>query len=293
MTEFKKLHPIVNFLFFLFTIGFSMVFTHPVCLVISFVCALFSRHFAAERPTAKGIACAIVLFLSAALITPVFSHEGVTIITYLPSGNPLTAESVLYGFAAAVMLMCVLVWFTSFNAVMTSDKIIYLAGKLIPSLSLVFSMCLRFVPRFSAQIKKIAQSRKTFDAENKKNPFARIKNSLSVLSAAISLNLESSVETADSMKCRGYGLPHRTAYTNYRIVPRDIFWIFWILSLSAYIFVGKISGTLDFAYYPYIKYMQPTYFSASVFFAYFLLCATPVIIEIKEARKWKALKSKI
>ena len=40
------------------------------------------------------------------------------------------------------MLGCVVVWFVSFNAVMTSDKFVYLFGRVIPALSLVLSMTL-------------------------------------------------------------------------------------------------------------------------------------------------------
>ena len=34
---------------------------------------------------------------------PAFDHEGATLLAYLPSGNPLTLESIAYGVAAAVM----------------------------------------------------------------------------------------------------------------------------------------------------------------------------------------------
>ena len=40
----------------------------------------------------------------AALINPAFNHEGATLLTYLPSGNPLTLESILYGLAAGARL---------------------------------------------------------------------------------------------------------------------------------------------------------------------------------------------
>ena len=84
----------------------------------------------------------------AALVNPAFNHEGATILTYLPSGNPLTMESMFYGVAAAVMLASVVLWFSSYNEVMTSDKFVYLFGRIIPALSLVLSMALRFIPKF-------------------------------------------------------------------------------------------------------------------------------------------------
>lgn len=39
MNEFKTYHPIVNFVYFIFVIGFSCVFMHTVCLMISLLCS--------------------------------------------------------------------------------------------------------------------------------------------------------------------------------------------------------------------------------------------------------------
>ena len=85
--------------------------------------------------TLKFIAMLLPLMLISALINPAFNHEGVTVIAYLPSGNPLTLESVLYGIVAASMVATVICWFSCFNKIMTSDKFIYLFGRIIPSLS--------------------------------------------------------------------------------------------------------------------------------------------------------------
>jgi hypothetical protein len=58
-------------------------------------------------------------------------------------------ESIVYGLAAAFMFVTVIIWFSCFNAVMTSDKFIYLFGKVIPALSLILAM----VPAPCAEIK--------------------------------------------------------------------------------------------------------------------------------------------
>lgn len=58
------------------------------------------------------------------------------------------------------MMVTVITWFSCCNVVMTSDKFVYLFGKLIPALSLILSMTLRFVPRFTAQIKVVTQAQR-------------------------------------------------------------------------------------------------------------------------------------
>ena len=58
------------------------------------------------------------------------------------------------------MLAAVALWFSCLSAVMTSDKFIYLFGRMIPALSLVLSMTLRFVPRFKRQFQAVAQAQR-------------------------------------------------------------------------------------------------------------------------------------
>jgi len=158
---FSSYHPIVNMLYFAFIIAFGMIFMHPVCLIISFVCAFsYSFYIKGKKAWKFNLAFILPVLILTAVINPVFNHQGMTILAYLPSGNPLILESVVYGGAAAFMLASVILWFSCYNAVMTSDKFVYLFGRIIPALSLILSMALRFVPRFTAQIKIISNAQK-------------------------------------------------------------------------------------------------------------------------------------
>ncbi len=113
----------------------------------------YSLYLRGKKAAKFGLKYMLPMFVVAALINPAFSHSGKTILSYLPNGNPLTLESIIYGIAAAVMLISVIIWFSCYNEVMTSDKFVYLFGRIIPALSLVLSMTLRFVPKFKAQIR--------------------------------------------------------------------------------------------------------------------------------------------
>lgn len=294
MNEFKTYHPIVNFIYFVFTIGFSMFFMHPLCLGISLVSGfLYSVMLKGKRAIKKNLMYMLPMLIAMALINPAFNHEGVTIIEYLPGGNPLTLESVVYGLAAASMIISVICWFSCYNEIMTSDKFIYLFGKIIPSLSLIISMTLRFVPKFSAQLKITANAGRCMGRDVSSGSIVkRAKSGLNILSAMTTWALENSVETADSMKSRGYGIPGRTAFSIYRFDSRDKKTLIFIIFLGIYSLVGNIAGGMYFRYFPSMKGADISVFGISVFVAYFLLCICPVIIEIMEVRRWKALKSK-
>ena len=212
---FSDCHPAVNFAYFALVLGFSMTLMHPVCLLISLTgacCYLARLH--GLRELGHSARWLVPMALLAALVNPAFVHQGVTILTYLPSGNPLTLESILYGLAAALLLASVVLWFRCFSAVMTSDKFIYLFGRAIPALSLVLSMTLRFVPRFRRQFHTVAQAQRFMGRDTGNGSLLqRCKNAMKVFSIMVTWSLESAIDTADSMRSRGYGQPGRTAFS--------------------------------------------------------------------------------
>ena len=184
---FGSCHPAVNFLYFVLVIAFSMCLTHPVCLLLS-VCGAVIYHavLLGPRSLRKSAVWMVPMAVLAAVINPAFTHQGVTILAYLPSGNPLTLESMLYGLASAALLSATLLWFSCYNTVMTSDKFIYLFGRVIPALSLVLSMTMRFVPRFRTQLHTVAQAQKYMgrDTENG-SLLRRTKNAMKVFMALL------------------------------------------------------------------------------------------------------------
>lgn len=295
MNEFKTYHPIVNFIYFVFVIGFSCFFMHPVCLGISLVSGFtYSVMLCGKKTIKKNLIYMLPVVVVMALVNPAFNHEGVTIIEYLPGGNPLTLESIVYGLCAAIMIVSVILHFSCYNEVMTSDKFIYLFGKIIPAMSLVISMTLRFVPKFLSQLKVVINAGRCMGRDvSSGSIIKRAKNGLNILSIMTTWSLENAIETADSMKSRGYGIPGRTAFSIFTFDKRDKKALVCILILGIYTFVGNLMGGMYFAFFPSIKIADASVFSVSVFAAYLMLCMSPVIIELWEVRKWKALRSKI
>lgn len=295
MNEFKTYHPIVNFVYFIFVIGFSCVFMHPVCLVISFFSSfIYSVVLKGKKVVKTNLIYMIPTLLFAALINPAFNHEGITIVGYLPSGNPLTFESIAYGIAAAIMIVSVICWFSCYTEIMTSDKFIYLFGRIIPSMSLIISMTLRFVPKFSAQLKVVTNAQRCMGRDvSNGSIIQRAKHGLLILSMMTTWALENAIETADSMKSRGYGHSGRTAFSIFTFDKRDKKALLCIVILGIYTLAGKLVGEMYFRYFPSLQASTFSVFGISVFISYFALCMCPIVIEIREVRKWKAIKSKI
>ena len=291
---FSNYHPFVNMLYFAVVTAFNMFFTHPACLVISFICAfIYSLYLSGKKALKFSLVYMLPMLIVTALLNPAFNHQGGTILTYLPGGNPLTLESIVYGIVAALMLMTVISWFSCFNKVMTSDKFVYLFGRIIPALSLILSMSLRLVPRFQSQIKVISNAQKCI-GRNVSNGslLQRMKHGIKILSIMVTWALENAIETADSMKSRGYGLPGRTAFSIFRFQKRDLYALIYIFVCGVYIFVGSLTEGLYFRYFPTIKGVLTEPYTVTLIFAYFALCIMPVMINIQEDKRWAAIQSK-
>lgn len=292
---FYSYHPLVNFLYFVFVFAFSMVFMHPVCLLVSLICAFtYSISLKGKKAIKFNFIFLLPMLLVTALINPAFNHEGVTIIAYLNTGNPLTLESIIYGIAASAMLAAIICWFSCYNEIMTSDKFVYIFGRIIPSLSLILSMSLRFVPKFKEQAKVISNAQRCIGRDvSNGGILERARHGITILSILVTWAMENAIETADSMKSRGYGLVGRTAFSIYHFEKRDKKALITILILGSYVLFGGIFGGLRWRYFPSMKGGSLNLFTISLWFAYATLCLVPVIIDRKEEHQWKVTQSKI
>ena len=293
--SFADFHPFNNFLYFALVIGFSLTLSHPLAQGIALICAMtYVISIDGKKSVLFLLKYCLPMVLLTAFINPAFNHEGTTILLYFSNGNPLTLESILYGFSAGAMLVTLLLWFASFNRVMTSDKFIYLFGKVIPALSLVLSMSLRFVPKFKSQMATVTEAQRSIGRDvSSGSLWSRTKTAILIFSIMITWALENAIETADSMKSRGYGLKGRTAFSIYRFDERDKYTLIWFGFCGMFLLSGTLLSAFGFRYFPNVRYASLDMTTIQFYCVYFALCITPVVLNLKEERKWKTLVSKM
>lgn len=285
--EFSAVHPAVSFFFFAAVITVTMLYMHPVLLLISFaaasggVCILKGA-----RKFFKLLLGLLPFLLIVAVINALFNNAGVTPLFYFSNGNAMTAEALTYGFFACLMFSTVVLWFSSFNVVMTSDKLLYLFGALSPSLSLMLSMALRFVPRFSQKIRAIRAAREGIGLSGSGGFIKRLKDGAKVLSSTVTWALEGSVTTADSMKSRGYGTHRRTYFSLYKFTSSDAAALIAMSLLLAALIASVASGGIYARYYPSIIISRFSPLSAVGTAAFAVLCFMPHIYLLKESYSW-------
>ncbi len=289
----QAIHPAVSLLYFTAVIVFAMFLMNPVCLTLSLLCSAATAVVLNGRKTVLfALKVILPLALLAIVINPFVNHRGVTVLGYLPWNNPLTLESILFGVASAVMLSSTVLWFSSFHTVMTSDKLVFLFGKTLPALGLMLSMSLRFVPKFNAELREVRNAQRLLFPE-KSGLIPRIKSAVRVLSVMISRALEDSLETADSMKARGYGLKGRTAYSRYRMTGQDWFLLSVTIVLTAAIAVFCFCKTARFRYYPSITQLKSAADTFIFYGTYAVLLLIPLILTVGEGIRWRKYESNI
>jgi energy-coupling factor transport system permease protein len=297
---FSGLHPGPCYLFFAFVIVFTVVFMHPAVLALSFVCAsAYAFWLGRGKALRFTLAFLLPVMLLAAVLNPAFNHRGATILFYLFTGNPVTLESLIYGVAGALMIGAVIQWFYCYNAVMSSDKFLWLFGRAIPALALVISMTLRLIPRYTAQARRVAAAQRGLGHDVASgNLVARVRSGLGILSTLTTWALENAVDTADSMNSRGYGTGSRTAYSNYRLERRDL-GVTAVLALTALCCVSLVFfGGARVAFFP--TFVLDGDLLGSSWMGGALLCVLwavlaffPLALDIWEELKWRSLHSKI
>ena len=277
-------HPAVNMLFFAIVLLFGMMFYHPVLLGIAFAGAFVCSLLLCGRQTLRRFAAFLLpTWALVALVNTLFNHYGVTTLFFLPGGNRVTLEAVCHGLAVGGMAVTVFLWFTCYNAVVTSDKFLHGFGKRLPTTALLVSMTLRVLPLYARRLQMIRTAQRGIGGQTQ-----GVRGAVHTLGILTTWSLENAVETADSMKGRGYGLRGRTHYSRFVWTRRDTALIVWCLAAFVVIAVGMAAGLTRADYNPRIVFPARTAFTWIVYIVYALVCMTPMLLESVERCRGKS-----
>ncbi len=289
-TGFKSVHPISAFAFYVFAFVLSMTASHPFLIAGSFTASLVYDIKLSKRKAVEFLLK--IIFPMICLITlfnGLFSHYGVTILFKMHNGNSFTLEALIFGFVFSVRTASALLWLNSFNEIVTSDRFIFLFGRVSPKIALVISMVLRFIPLIRNQSDEIKKSEKgAGNQPTDKDFIGKVRHATRRLSILVSWTLEKGIDTADSMKARGYGLTGRTSYNSYRFKFNDVlFLIFTLVASLMFVFVGTMYKA---NYNPVIDIPMPDVLSS--FFILFIITVLlmPAFYDLREDRKWSISK---
>ena len=290
---FEACHPAVNFIFFAAAIYGAVIFKHPVFLAIAYICAFaYSVKRRGKRAVIFNL-CLLPLILAFALYYSSYHHFGVTVWKKNFIGNNMTLESFVYGLVIGLRFATLCMWLEAMFRVVSSDKVVYLFGKVSPLLSLFLTILLRLIPRIGQEARRINLAQKGIGrGSNQGNIFRRFVNCLRIFSMLITWMISALALESDSMRSRGSLLWGRTVFSIYRFDNRDrafVIALFTCITLTA---MGVILGASKMWYNPRIIWRSLSGIGIVTAIGYLALCAMPIALELWTEYRFRAARKR-
>ena len=250
--SFGEYHPLAALCYYIAVVILAAVIRSPLFLLSALgLVALVNVAQDGGRSLKRYLKAYLAMALAVALLNPLFSHRGATVLFYLGE-NAFTLEAVVYGLTAGMSLL-VIVWvFVSFNLIITGDKFLFLFGRVARQSALVAMMALGFIPRLRERLDElqlVLRARGAALADASLRERARLL--LEMVGALTAWTLEDGAQLAQSMTARGYGVSRRrTSFARYRWRRRDSGFVVLLALLMAAVAVLWPRAAQGFALYP-------------------------------------------
>lgn len=284
---FRSVHPLPGFLYYAVLMVLSVLLFHPLFLMTALF-AMIGLNFLHDggKQLRPWIRYYVLVGLIIILVNPLFSHRGAHILFYL-FDNPITLESILYGFTMMLSILTILVAFVSYNQIITSTKFIFLFSRISPKITLLMVIALRFVPLLQRRLKEISLVQRTRGIQTTQGTLRnRLKDGMKQQQIVLTWSLEEAVQTADSMNARGYGLGKRSSYEAYSMELRDWLVLMFMASTVVGCLVGWYFGFGLLTIYPAVEGL---FFGTREWLYYGCFCLflfIPVLLEGREKLRW-------
>lgn len=289
---FASLHPALSFAYFVLLVIYAMVFMHPVYLLSILLCTVILNILLDQGESLKkNIKFYLIMAGVIIVLNPLFTGRGATILFYFRD-RPVTLEAISYGVLFALTLLGILIAFLAYNRVITPDRFLYLFSSIAPKTTFNITVILRFIPLMKRRLQEITAVQQAIGGYTGKTKVQKAKEGMETLNILVSWSLESSLQTAASMRARGYETPgKRSSAVVYRLDKRDLFWLSFMSFTAVLSLVGLYFGYGQFEVYPRLDKLFPVFTWHYIVTLLFL--AFPIYIESRELIQWHFIRSKI
>lgn len=282
--ELGRLHPAVSLVLYLSLIVLSSACISPILTPFSFLTAVISCCTIGRKNRALPV-LKIMLPTAVIIVTlnALFNGNGVTVL-FTVFGRLVTLEAVAYGVLCVLAFSAAMLWACLLGEAVGADEAIYLFGGVSPFVALLVSMVLGLVPTMLDRLSLLRELKKS-GAKPKKAAHGEI-------TTLVFWSLEEALETADSMRSRGFGTGKVSRFSGYKIEPKDVGILAVLPALFGVLFAAKLCG-YSYSIYPVFYLPEFDLKTGSFTAAYFLTLLVPLSAEVWEKLKWKYLMSKI
>jgi energy-coupling factor transport system permease protein len=289
-SRFYTFHPAVNFSYYIGSIALIMLFKHPLFLVIGLLILLINHYFTDRfKSLFRWFYLLLVTGSMIFIITPLFNERGRHLLFEVVE-HRVTLEAVLYGGMSALSIMGIMVLFVSYNEVLTPNKLLFLFSKFLPQFAVLLMLTLRFIPLMRRRLSEISSVQMTKGISLSHGAWKeRMRKGMQYIQVLITFSLEEAIQTADSMKARGYGQYKRTAYEHFRMKSSDIVALFYFFILFSVCLYGQLNGLGVLNVYPFLETTSLLAIEIPYLILYVLFFSFPLYVEIGGVIRWRFL----
>lgn len=289
--RFAQFHPAVTFLFYIGALSLLMLMLHPLFLVCGFIVVLLISFIHGQIQGLKRwsiLMISTVVFIL--ILTPLFNERGRTVLFEI-ANHRITLEAITYGGMTAISIISVIALFVSYNEIMTPNKLLFLFSKILPQFAVLLMLTLRFIPLMRRRLAEISAVQSSKGLSVLHGRFKdKAKNGLLYVQVLLSYSLEEAIQTADSMKARGYGSGKRSTYEYFRLKNIDIVAMVFLVSIFiTLVFLRIYSGYGFLTIYPRMESFQLSEIEFLCLAGYLLFFSFPLLVEGWGYIRWRLL----
>ena len=232
----------------------------------------------------KGLkwACgALALCAATAVIDPIFSHRGMTVLLFV-NDRPYTLESMLYGLELGLSLSGAGVWLAVLRGLVNEREMLGIFGRFSPKLAMTVSMTLGFIPRLIRKNSRIREAQRGAGLFGGDSPSGRLEEVSAVFTACMAWSAEAAAGAAQSMNARGFGT-HKITFSDRRALRlKDVLFISAAVLLTVGgLVLSALGGATEF--FPKVDFGR---YEMAMTAVYMAECILPIIILAKERLQW-------
>ncbi|WHY88359.1 energy-coupling factor transporter transmembrane component T [Neobacillus novalis] len=286
--RFARFHPLVSFLFYAGSVSLLILMLHPIFLGTALVIIVLINFF---HDRLSGLRrwkfFLITTFILMIILNPLFNERGRHLLFEVGT-HRVTLEAVVYGGMNAMSIIGVIALFVSYNVVMPPNKLLFLFAKILPQFAVLLMLTLRFIPLMRRRLEEISvvqRSKGISVSHGKWN--RRVRTGMLYVQTLLTYSLEEAIQTADSMKARGYGMGTRSSYEYFKFRNADVLAIIYLVILLSLIIYCRSFGYGFLTVYPVMEAWKLSHLDMGALTCYLMFLCFPLFVEAGGWYRWR------
>ncbi len=228
----------------------ALLLASPVVLVTLLVVVLGGAQLAGVREEViRALRWALPFALVFALLNPLWSHDGLTVVARLGEVGPfgevdVTLESIVYGLVIGLQIVVVLLATRLMSLCVDADELLRSSRRVSFHSALTAALATRMVPILAADSRRLAEAQRAR---------GRSPQRLAIVGAVVGGALDRSLDVAATLEVRGYGSTRRAPRYRRPWSRHDLAFAASAAAIALLALFAHLAGVASFEPYPTIQ----------------------------------------